>query len=205
MSSLALITGPVVDPVSLGEAKAQCRISSADEDGLVAGFLLAARSHCEDYTGRVFMTQTWEAKFDGDWPTVFDSSCMRRRVRVMLPNPPAQSIASVSYIDTTGTLQVLASNQYTFSKGDIFGFLEPAYGVSWPTVRQQLETVTVRYVAGYGPNPGDLPEPIRQAILMLVSHFDQNREAVMADTRAAAIELPFGVRALLSSYMTEGW
>lgn len=202
MSSLSLITPPTFDPVSLAEAKAQCRISSSVEDGLVAGYLLAARRHCENHTGRVFATQTWEMKVDGGWPTVFDRSTVVQRTRIVLPNPPAQSVVSITYIDTSGALQTLASNQYAFSKGDIFGFIEPAYGVSWPAVRNQLETVTVRYVAGY---TTDFPDTIRQAILLLVSHFNEHREAVVVDVRGTPIELPFTVTALLQDAMTEGW
>jgi uncharacterized phiE125 gp8 family phage protein len=202
MSSLSLITPPTADPVSLAEAKAQCRITSSEEDGLVAGYLLAARHYCEDYTGRVFAPQTWEMKVDGGWPTVFDRATVLQRRRIVLPNPPAQSVTSIAYIDTAGNSQVLAANQYSFSKGDIFGFIEPAYGVSWPAVRNQLETVTVRYVAGY---TTDFPEPIRQAILFLVSHFNEHRETVVVDVRGTPMELPLTVTALLQNYMTEGW
>jgi uncharacterized phiE125 gp8 family phage protein len=202
MSSFSLITPPTFDPVMLAEAKAQCRITSSAEDGLVAGYLLAARHYCEDFTGRVFATQTWEMKVDGGWPTVFDRSTVLPRTRIVLPNPPAQSVVSITYIDTSGALQTLASNQYAFSKGDIFGFIEPAYGVSWPAVRNQLETVTVRYVAGY---TTDFPDTIRQAILLLVSHFNEHREAVVVDVRGTPIELPFTVTTLLQNHMTEGW
>lgn len=205
MSSLTLITGPAIDPVSLGEAKAHLKFTSSEEDGLVAGYIIAARTHCEDHTSRVFMTQTWEMKLDANWPTVFDRPTVSPRTRILLPNPPAQSVTSITYIDTTGTLQTLAPSQYAFSKGDIFGFIEPAYGASWPAVRNQLETITVRYVAGYGPSPGDLPEPIRQAILFLVGHYAENREPVAVDIRGTPIELPLTVTSLLQRYQTEGW
>lgn len=205
MSSLTLITGPTVDPVTLSEAKAQCKLTAADEDGLVAGYLIAARTHCEDFTSRVFITQTWEMKLDANWPTVFDRPTVSPRTRITLPNPPAQSVTSIQYVDTLGVLQTLAPSQYAFSKGDIFGFIEPAYGASWPPVRNQLETITVRYVAGYGSNPGDLPEPIRQAILFLVGHYAENREAVVSDIRGIPVELPLTVTALLQRYVTEGW
>lgn len=205
MSSLTLIAPPSSDPVSLAEANAQCRVTSSDEDGLMAGYLLAARQACEDFTGRVFSTQTWEMKLDNGWPTVFDRPSVSRRTRIVLPNPPAQSIVSIAYIDSTGALQTLNPTQYSFSKGDIFGIIDQAYGVSWPTVRCQLEAITVRFVAGYGGNPSGLPEPIRQAILLLVAHFYAYRTAVVADVRVTPAELPMGVKFLLQSYVTEGW
>jgi uncharacterized phiE125 gp8 family phage protein len=205
MSSLTLVAGSTVEPVSLAEAKAQCRVTASDEDGLIAGYLLAARSYCEDYVRRSFATVTRQLTLDGNWPTVFDQCNVSRHTRIVLPRPPAQSIVSVAYVDTTGTPQTLASNQYQFSTGDICGYIDQAYGVIWPTVRQQPDAITVQWIAGYGANPSNLPEPIRQAILMLTAHFFQNREAVVGtEARVTPIELPFAVDALLSRYQTEG-
>src|SRR5258708_4447699 len=117
MSSLTLVTGPTAEPVSFAEAKAQCRVTAADEDGLIAGFLVAARAHCEDFTHRVFTTQTWALTIDGGWPSVFDQCTVMRHTRIVLPNPPAQSVTGITYIDTTGAQQTLPPNQYVFSKG----------------------------------------------------------------------------------------
>jgi uncharacterized phiE125 gp8 family phage protein len=206
MSSLTLITGPTQEPVSLAEAKAQCRVTASDEDGLIAGYLLAARHHCEGHTRRVFSTQTWAMTIDRGWPTVFDYCSVRQRTRIVLPKPPAVSVSSISYVDTTGTLQVLASNQYQFSKGDIVGFVDQAFGVTWPAVQRQADAITVQFVAGYGGNPSNLPEEIRQAILMLTGHFFMNREAVVGtDARVSPVELPLAVESLLSRHVTEGW
>jgi uncharacterized phiE125 gp8 family phage protein len=57
-----------------------------------------------------------------------------------------------------------------------------------------MATVTVRFVAGYGANPGDVPEPLRQAMLLLIGHYYENREAVAAGTLT---ELPFAVASLV--------
>jgi uncharacterized phiE125 gp8 family phage protein len=206
MSSLTLITPPTAEPVSLAEAKAQCRVTAADEDGLLAGFLVAARSHCEDFTHRVFSTQSWLLTIDGGWPNVFNQCTVMRHTRIVLPNPPAQSVASITYVDTNGATQTLDPGQYQFSKGDMHGYIDQAFGVSWPQVRNQPDAIAVQFTAGYGLNPSRLPEPIRQAILMLTAHFFDNREPVVGiATRAVPSEMPFAVSALLSRYVTEGW
>lgn len=206
MSSLTLITGSIVEPVSLAEAKAQCRVTASDEDGMMAGLLLAAREHCENHTHRVFSTQTFALSVDQRWPTVFNYRNVDRHRRIVLPKPPAQSVVNVSYVDTFGATQVLDPSQYQFSKGTLHGFIDQAYGVCWPAVRRQPDAITVQFVAGYGTNPSNLPESIRQAILMLIAHFYQNREAVVGtDARVSPIELPLGVESLLSKHVTEGW
>ena len=50
---------------------------------------------------------------------------------------------------------------------------------------------------GYA-TPDDVPQRVKLAMLMLVSHFWNNRDAVVAGQRAAAIEMPLGVTALLN-------
>lgn len=194
MSSLRVTVAPALDPILLAEAKAQCRIDTSDEDGLLAGFIIAAREHCEDETGRAFITQTMELKLDFDWPIDrCGNDC------IVLPRPPHKTgaIESITYIDTNGVEQTLDASQYLFSEGDIFGCVRPAYGVTWPIVRDQVDAITVTFVAGYGSNPGDVPEPIRQAVRLMIGHFNENREAV-----SAGQETPLAVERLLRKYLT---
>lgn len=178
---LSVVTPPTAEPVSLAEAKAHCRVSVADDAGLIAGYLMAARIHAEVYTGRALSTQTLQFTIDGDWPCD----------RIDLPRPPLQSVTAITYSDTAGATQTLAADQYRVDTTAHQGFVERAYGVIWPAVRDQARTIVVTYVAGYA----QIPEPIRQAILLLVGHFYENREAVVIGQ--APTELPMGVDALL--------
>lgn len=188
----ALVTGPALEPVTLVEAKAHCRIDIEDDDGLLAGFLLSARQHAETYLRRSLITQTWDLFIDREWPTV---RCGGSRVPLIeIPRPPLQSVTSVTYYDSDGTLQTLASNQYRVSTKRHEGIIEPAYGVTWPSVRDQADTIVVRFVAGYGSLAGDIPEAIRQGILLLVGHWYQNRETVNVGNISS--ELPFTTEAL---------
>lgn len=200
---LTLVTPPAAEPVSLAEAKAHCRITHPDEDGLIAGYLMAARAHAEVYTRRAFVTQTWDLKLDDGWPRQIRASTTARSCayRVDLPKAPAQSITSISYVDTDGTLQTLAADQYRLLRANQErdeAAVEPAYGVTWPSVRQQGETITVRFVCGYDAVLNPFPEPIRQAILLLVQHWNENREAVVIGT--IVNELPLAVESLLFPY-----
>lgn len=189
-----LVTPPTADPVTLVEAKAHCRISIDDDDGLIAGYILAARHHLETETRRAFATQTWDLTIDDEWPIARVNGCYRNRI--VLPRPPVQSVTSISYIDGAGATQTLAADQYKLAKADTGEWLiEPAYGVSWPTVRSEMAAVTVRFVAGYGTNPGDIPEPLRQAMLLLIGHWYENREAISIGN--IVNELPLAVAALV--------
>lgn len=196
---LSLVTPPTLDPVSLAEAKAHCRITSTEEDGLLAGYVLAARMHAEQYTRRAFMTQSWALTLDEDWPQFTDRASRITRDRIVLPRPPVISVTSIAYTDLDGVTQTLAADQYRLVKLDTGEHaIDPAYGVYWPSVRQQSAAMTVTFVAGYGSNPGNLPEPIRQAMLLLIGHWYENREAVNVGN--IVNELPLAVDALLAPY-----
>lgn len=181
---LSIVTPPPLDPVSLAEAKAHCRVENVEDDALMAGYILAAREHVEVYTRRALIQQTFILTIDEQWPEI-----------IVLPRPPLMSVVSVSYVDTAGSTQVLASNLYQVSAGGIEGRIAPAYGQAWPSVRRQLDTIAVRFTCGYGANPGDVPNPLRQAILLLIGHWYENRETVVLGT--IATELPLTVEALL--------
>lgn len=191
---LTLVTSPSADPISLIEAKAHCRVEIDDDDGLLAGYILAARQHLEMETRRSFLTQTWDLTIDDEWPVHRKAGV--NRSRIVIPRSPLQSVTSVTYVDLSGNTQTLATSQYRVAKADTDEwFLEPAYDVVWPSVRRVSAAVTVRFIAGYGSNPGDMPEPIRQAMLLLVGHWYENREAVNVGN--IVNEMPLAVDSLV--------
>lgn len=185
---LSLVTGPTTDPVTLGEAKAHCRIGIPDDDGILAGYILAARNYVEGQTHRMMLTQTWDCTFDYCWPT---RGCY---TQLDIPLSPVQSVTSVSYVDSDGATQTLASDQYTVVTNRSKSFIVPAYNVTWPTVRWVPDAITVRAVVGYTQTPDEL----RQAILMLVGHFYENRESIVIGQTPA--EVPMAVEALTSPF-----
>ena len=185
--NLTQITPPTTEPVSLQQAKDHLRLDHDSEDELVARLVSAARQLVESDTRRALVTQTWDYAVDYDWPSE-DDKRLGAVNRIVLPKPPVQSVTSVKYIDTAGVEQTLASNQYLLRNGVI----EPAYGVTWPSVREQMAAVTVRYVCGYGAASA-VPEQIKHAIRLLVGHWFSHREAVVSGTMN---ELPMAVQSL---------
>jgi uncharacterized phiE125 gp8 family phage protein len=111
-----------------------------------------------------------------------------------------RGIVSVNYTDSDGDEATLAGDQYRLSTSSSMAVLRPAYGVSWPSTRCEPDAVRVQYTAGYSADespPQAVPEPIRQAMHLCIAHFYANREAVDVNT---LMELPLGVRALLTRY-----
>lgn len=164
MGALALVTGPTSEPVTLAEARAQCRVTHTYHDVQLAHLILAAREWAQGVARRAFMPQTWDYHLD-EFPSVIE-----------LPMAPVQSVTSVKYY-SGGAQQTLSPSTY---QSDLYAAVQkiaPASGYTWPGTDDRYGAVTVRFVAGYAPGHPDLLT-IRQAILLHIeAHYDpENRE-----------------------------
>ena len=61
--------------------------------------------------------------------------------------------------------------------------LSETYGYSWPSTYDRLNAIEITFLAGYGATAATVPETIKQAILLLLAHYYENREAT-TDGRA---------------------
>lgn len=164
---LSLYAAATEEPVALAEAKAHLRIEHNDEDGVIAGLVAAAREFVEQRSGRQLMTATWDITLDA-FP------CGRRPIK--LPRWPTQSVVSITYQDTAGDLQTWDSASYRVDTSREPARVAPAYGASYPATIAEPAAVTIRAVAGYA-SAAAVPACAKQAILLLVAHWHENREA----------------------------
>lgn len=183
--SLVIVTAPAAYPVTLAEALNHLGAAAKTEDyALIDALIATATRHVEDFTGRALVTQTWDWKAD-----CWDGILCRRG-----PLPPWQSVTSISYIDSAGATQTWASTEYQVDLDPNGARIALAYGKTLPSLRGgDLNAVTVRFVAGYDAGDREL-QTCRQAILLLVSHWYQERRPVGV---AQLAEMPFQVTALL--------
>lgn len=179
-----LVTGPTFEPVTLGEAKAAQRIDGNDEDALLLGYLMAARSHIEQVTGLRLATQTLRLRADS-----FDAAWFR------LPAAPVQSV-SIQYLDADGVQQTLDPTVYEAILSGLEPMVGLAYGKSWPAHRVHVGAVTVTAVCGYA--QGDIPDVLRQAILLVFGEFNARREPMGEGAISPAVAV--GIDALTANY-----
>jgi uncharacterized phiE125 gp8 family phage protein len=95
-------------------------------------------------------------------------------------------VPSVKYLDTDGTLQTVTAADYQIDTPTEPGRLLPIYGGYWPTLRDDINAVRVEYTCGYGAAAA-VPQPIKQWMLLAISTWYSQREAVITGTLA---ELP---------------
>lgn len=165
-------------PVTLAEAKAQCLIDHSDRDTELQRYIAAATEYCEGICNQTFIQRERVAYFQG-----FCDPRTGSRVRLELPWPPLVSVTSIKYLDTAGAEQTLASSVYRAHTGDdLRGYVELLPSQSWPSTYGVSDDVWITCQAGYGPSPSDVPETVRQAILLMVSHMNIHRTPYITGT-----------------------
>lgn len=200
---IRLVTPVTDEPISLEEAWAHLRLPldgsppSTDHDTWLTDIgIPGARDYCEHFLGGAIAPQTLELATKG-FPIGF----------VPLPLGPVQSIVSVAYTDANGDPQTMTSSDYVLDNYVQPARLSLAYGASWPTALDFANSVKIQYVAGYSladdsPQINPLPSGIRAAMLLMLGHLFENREATAQSTATSSLvdELPLGVAALLERY-----
>lgn len=149
------------------DAKAWLKMDTSEDDALIAGLVSAATQMAQNYLSQAFVTQTITETFDA-WGDLQTPSQLRLNIH------PVISVTSILYVDSDGATQTLAANQYAADLYTKRCVIEPAYNVTWPTLREQRNAVTVVYQAGYGAASA-VPEDIKTALKLIVADMYENR------------------------------
>lgn len=187
--SLRTVTPPVVEPVTLAEAKAHCRIDTDTDDAYVSALVTAAREWVESYLDEALLHQQLVMRMDG-FPQ-----------EIELPRPPmatagTHTAVSITYVmNSTGSTATLATNQYRVDRDSRPGVIRTVYGGAWPSYLLDYNAVSVTWWAGRASAAG-VPQGVKNAILWLVGLWYERR---MAADAANLSEIPFGVKALLDA------
>jgi len=156
-------------PVSLAEIKAYARISTSDEEALLAAMMRAATDLCERFTGRLLIARAVEEAL----PAV--------RTWTRLAMGPVRSIGGVAALDRGGNATPLPS--------DAFAIDVDAAGDGWVRLSApgEAKRVRVSYVAGLGEDGNAVPEALRQGILCLAAHLHARAGNDIGDSPPAAV------------------
>jgi uncharacterized phiE125 gp8 family phage protein len=181
-----VITPPVLEPVTLIEAKAQCRVDITDDDTFITDLIGRARETIEKMDWRAFLPQTIELWLE-EWPADDE---------IKLPAPPLQSVTSIVYYDVDDIAHTLAPTVYFVDVVREPGQVHLRHNQTWPILTlRDYNAICVTYVAGWSA-AANVPKSIKQAVLLLIGHWYENREASISGTIAREIEL--GIQMLLN-------
>jgi uncharacterized phiE125 gp8 family phage protein len=161
---------PAIEPVTLDEAKAHLRLDTDTDDAYVSALIVAARERVELFLRRALITQTFEYTLDQFLASSF----------IDLPRPPLRSVDWIKYIDAAGNQQTLPPEVYVVdASSNEMGRVALAWNQFWPITRWSINSIVIRFVAGYGDKAEDVPQAIRHGILIEISNLYENREDIV--------------------------
>ncbi len=144
------------------------------EDTLLNDLITTARERVEEITRRALITQTWDYCLPR-WPA---GDCIE------LPFGNLQTVESITYKDTDGTISTLPAGDYIIEpNGELIGRVVLAYGSSWPSdALYPANPITIRFTCGWA-SALEVPQRIKTAIKMICAELYAMRgEPVVGQT-----------------------
>ena len=181
-----LLVGPMIEPISLAEARAWLKLDSTEEDDLVGALITSARLIVESLTRRMLLTQTWRLALDA-WP---------KGQKIEIPFAPFRALTAIRVYDAADVAQSVPFSLFFLDAAPegariIFTGDRPAPG-------RKASGIEIDIVVGYGDAPKSVPAPLRQAMRLLVARWYDNRGDALAIPAQDALPAP--VAALVAPY-----
>jgi hypothetical protein len=183
MSGLTIVTPPSIEPLTNAETINYLRLDSGVDNMLVESLITTARTWVEDYTKRTLINTTLKLSldsvygnqipmYDGVYTAPYKSSSLNF---IELPQSPVSSVTHVKYFNDSDTESTWATSNYYVDLVRHPARIVLRDGGSWPTDLRNANGIEVTYVAGYGSNRSDVPEPIRTAMLQYIVYLYEHR------------------------------
>jgi uncharacterized phiE125 gp8 family phage protein len=155
---LTLLKGSEIDVLSLAEVKAHLRLDHASEDDYLHTLIQATTVSVENYLGKSLISKTWKLVWH------LPQGEVTELVKIFLPHPPLLEVVSVNKVFANDRKQQI--KRY---------FLDMSYSLPKLVCASSYEPIEITYRAGYGDYPKHVPASIRQAILLKIADFYENR------------------------------
>lgn len=179
-----LVQAPASEPVSLAEARAHLRLVGNDDDALVSSLITAARRVVEARSGLCLIAQDWMC-FRDRWPE--DGV-------ILLPVAPLRAVEEIGVYGEDDQKAVIDPAHYLVDAAARPPRVMLRGSRLWPRPGRALNGIGIRLEAGFGATAAEVPQPLRQAVLLLVAHFFAQR----GDEAGPA--LPLGLGALIDPF-----
>ena len=194
MAFFKVISVPSTEPITLSEAKNYLKVedSYTDDDTLITAIITSVRQYIETYLSTALITQTIEEKWD-----YFEVRDYQLRQNFNLGVNPVQSVTSITYIDTDGDSQTWSDSEYVVDTYRPVARIGLKNGYTWPSIQDEINALTVTYVAGYGNSGSSVPGNILQAMRYLIATYYENRTDHLATlptaSRVILVNIKYGM------------
>jgi uncharacterized phiE125 gp8 family phage protein len=191
MIDLRIVQYSSIELITLEQARLHLRIYETDagthpDDSLIEALISASRQYAEQFLGRTLTQTIYEYRIDAF------------TTEIELPVPPVVLIDGITYLDDDGVRQTVDPLIYELDENPDSPVIKLLADEEWPSGT----LVRIQFTAGYvlteeSPLLPILPFTIRAAMLLVIGHLYDNREA---STEANLKTLPLGVESLLRPY-----
>lgn len=185
MRAYKVITPAVANVVTLSEVKSHLKVDTTADDTLITNLISAAQASCEEYTNRLFIRTTL-VQYSDNWNGISE-----------LFKSPVKTITNIKYYDTDNVLQTLAASVYQIDKAYMPTRVALQPDQSFPSVANRINAIEVTYDVGEA-DAANVSDGIKQAVLLTIGHWYQNRESVVIGR--ISTEIPMTSKYLLDQY-----
>ena len=188
---------PTIEPLTVGEVMTRLRYEPSDTDHIqtVTDLIRSARKWAEQHMEMAIMDQEITVHLDG-----FPSGRSYRYTkgtpdsRILLPIAGLTAITEITYDDQDGASQTLSTDIYAADAYSRPSAVVRKASQSWPSTYDQANAVQIVYRAG-AETRDSVPAHIKQALHLLIAHWDENRAAASAGVTVSRV--PLAVESLL--------
>ena len=175
--------------ITTSEAKTHLKVDTTADDTLIGNLIAAAVQSAQIYTNRFFLT-TQIIQYGDKWEDI-----------KVLFKSKVISVVSVKYYDNDNSLQTLSTDVWLADTKHQPARIGLKPDKDFPQLAHRINAVEVTYKVGYGDTAADVPQGIKQAVLLTIGNWYQNREEVVVGR--IATELPKSAQYLLDQYKVQ--
>lgn len=188
MKNYKVVTAATGNILTSSEVKTHLKVDTTADDTLISALIVACTNSAQEYTNRFFLETTLDM-FADEW----------KEISTLLKSP-VTSVDSIKYYDQDDNQQTLDTSVYAFDMVSMPAriFLKP--NQSFPELSERKNAIEVRYKVGES-SASDVDQAIKQAVLLTIGNYYENRQAVVTGT--IATELPMNAKFLLDQYRVQ--
>ncbi|QRM54752.1 head-tail connector protein [Sinorhizobium sp. BG8] len=183
--TIAELTPPAAEPITLAEAKAHLRLDEDDEDTLITSLIAAARLHLEGQTGLALMVRSFRLYLDR-WPSAGV---------IQIARGPVQTIETVTVYDDAGAPLEVDPSGFVLD-----GAARPSrlFLPRRPPTGRAVNGIEIDFTAGFGETGAEVPDVLKRALLLHVAAMFELRGVLDAAMQPGTI--PPGYDRLVAPY-----
>jgi len=169
--------------------------SDQGEIDLALRLISSATDWVEQYTGRYFVVRNITHNLD-----TFPANQLGKKQPITLVGGEANSVATVSYYDSSYASQSLDSSNYRLINKHGKTHVYPAMGTQWPTNVASNEPDVVAVTYEIGTLPADVPASVRSAIMLIAASLWEHRENEIVGTNIKSLKPVIAAKDLLHPF-----